>query len=231
MDPAEDLEKNKEDDGGGGGGRRDPKPAQQGGAATQVKDPLFSPSKDYVRVTDPEIKIRAATKGTKETPITNEPYGLKNGGLDPSDGEGCCGGQGNSVAGRGQGNDPGDGLGPGKFGGRGGRGSSLTGGVIPDEKDPPEVRVKPNEALKILFKPRANYTDLARENMIQGTVVLKVTFLANGQIGGIIPVKGLPSGLTEQAIAAARTIKFEPAKINGRAVAVTKTIEYSFAIF
>jgi hypothetical protein len=55
--------------------------------------------------------------------------------------------------------------------------------------------------------------------------------LANGQIGGISPVKGLGNGLTEQAIAAARGIKFEPAKRGGQPYAVTKTVEYSFTIY
>src|SRR5207253_6045923 len=103
----------KKKDGGGGGGREDKNPVQKGVEATQVDDPLFSPSKDYVRMTDPEIKIRAATQGTKRTAATNEPYGLKYGGLTPSDGQGCCGGQGDGR-GKGQGDDEGNGLGPGK---------------------------------------------------------------------------------------------------------------------
>jgi outer membrane biosynthesis protein TonB len=55
--------------------------------------------------------------------------------------------------------------------------------------------------------------------------------MANGQIGSISPVKGLPNGLTEQAIAAARRISFEPAKNNGIGQTVTKQIEYSFSIY
>ena len=35
------------------------------------------------------------------------------------------------------------------------------------------------QAVKILAKPRANYTGLARQNAVQGKVVLKVTFLAS----------------------------------------------------
>ena len=71
----------------------------------------------------------------------------------------------------------------------------------------------------------------ARRAGKQGTVILRVTFLANGSIGGISAVKGLPNGLTEQAIAAARRISFEPAKINGSPQSVTKQIEYSFSIY
>jgi TonB family protein len=230
IDPAEELEKAKERAGGGGGGDGDENPAQRGAEATQTKNPLFSPSKDYVRVTNPEIKIRAATEGTKESRPTDEPYGLKNGGLIPSDGQGCCGGQGKGR-GRGQGNDEGDGLGPGKNGGPGGGGKGPLGGRVEDEPDIPKVSKGVTEPVKLISRPRANYTDLARENTVQGKVLLKVTFLASGKIGNIVPVSGLPYGLTEQAIAAARAIRFEPAKVNGVAVSVTKTIEYIFTIF
>ncbi|HEY0427116.1 MAG TPA: energy transducer TonB [Pyrinomonadaceae bacterium] len=85
--------------------------------------------------------------------------------------------------------------------------------------------------LKILSKPRALYTDEARANNVQGTVSLKVTFTAAGTIGSISTVSSLPDGLTEQAIAAARQIKFEPAKINGASYSVTKTVAYSFTIY
>jgi TonB family protein len=60
---------------------------------------------------------------------------------------------------------------------------------------------------------------------------LKVTLLASGQVGSITPVTRLPHGLTEQAIAAARMLRFEPAKINGVPVAKTITIDYSFTIY
>ena len=232
MTPAEELQKNKKKRGGGGGGRNDRDPAQKGAEATQVDNPLFSPSKDYVRLTDPEIKIRAATQGTKQIPVTNEPYGLENGSLNPSDGQGCCGGQGNSDKGIGQGNDPGDGIGPGKNGGYKGGSDGPDGGNPDDERDIPKVNKGGiTQAVKIITKPRANYTDAAREKLVQGTVVLKVTFLASGAVGQITIVKGLSGGLTEQAVAAARSIRFEPAKVNGNAVSVTKTIEYNFAIF
>ncbi len=233
LDPADEIKKDKEKDGGGGGGRNDKNPVQKGKEATQVDDPLFSPSKDYVPMTDPTIKIRAATQGKKQTPVTDEQYGLKTGGYIPSDGQGCCGGQGNGRQ-KGQGDDDGNGLGPGKKGGSGNNGDGLDGGNTIDEKEEPnlpKVKTGVTQAVNITSKPRATYTDLARQNVVQGKVVLRVTFLASGGIGAIAVVSGLPNGLTEQAIAAARSIKFEPAKAAGVAVSVTKTIEYTFAIF
>ncbi|MEO7660657.1 MAG: energy transducer TonB, partial [Pyrinomonadaceae bacterium] len=96
---------------------------------------------------------------------------------------------------------------------------------------PPPKPVGVTQAVKIISKPRPGYTDPARTANIQGTVILRVMFLASGQIGSISSVKGLPNGLTEQAIAAARRITFEPAKRDGVPQSVTKQIEYSFSIY
>jgi TonB family protein len=85
--------------------------------------------------------------------------------------------------------------------------------------------------LKILAKPRASYTDEARAQNVQGTVRLKVTLLASGGIGGITPLTRLPYGLTEQAIAAARQIRFDPKKVNGQPQSVSMTFEYNFSIY
>ena len=67
--------------------------------------------------------------------------------------------------------------------------------------------------------------------MVNGTVQLKVTFLYSGEIGDIVPIKELPEGLTEQAINAAKGIRFQPKRVNGVPQSVTKIIEYSFSIY
>jgi outer membrane biosynthesis protein TonB len=85
--------------------------------------------------------------------------------------------------------------------------------------------------VQITSKPGATYTDLAEQNNVQGIVTLRVTFLANGKIGVILPVTNLPDGLTEQAIEVAKQIKFEPAMRNGQPVSVTKQIQYGFTIY
>ncbi len=82
--------------------------------------------------------------------------------------------------------------------------------------------------LLLISKPRPPYTEAAKNNDVQGTVMLRVTFLASGEIGSISVVKGLPYGLTEQAIAAARRIRFEPAEASGVPTTVAKMIEYTF---
>jgi TonB family protein len=83
---------------------------------------------------------------------------------------------------------------------------------------------------QIISKPPARYTDTARANHVEGNVRLKVTLLDNGEVGSISVVAGLPDGLTEQAIAAARQIRFRPATWDGVPVSKVITIDYSFDI-
>jgi TonB family protein len=96
---------------------------------------------------------------------------------------------------------------------------------------PPETAPSNATGVKVISKPRANYTNEARTNQVQGKVVLRVTFLANGQIGAVSVVSGLPDGLTEAAITAAKGIKFEPAIRGGVPLSVTKPVEYTFTIY
>ena len=85
--------------------------------------------------------------------------------------------------------------------------------------------------LRVTSKPQPKYTDAARQNQVQGKVVLRVTFLANGKIGNISTVVVLPYGLTEQAILAAKQMEFEPYTGHGMARTVTKTVQYNFTIY
>lgn len=95
----------------------------------------------------------------------------------------------------------------------------------------PKVYPVGTKPLQIISKPRAFYTDLARAKCVQGKVVLKVAFLSNGQIGKIKVVKGLPYGLSEQAVTVARKMRFDPAMKRGKPVSVTKMVEYNFTIY
>ncbi|MCB1025356.1 MAG: TonB family protein, partial [Acidobacteria bacterium] len=68
----------------------------------------------------------------------------------------------------------------------------------------------------------------ASDNNIEGSVLLKVTFLETGIVGAIVPVKSVDKGLTDRAIAAARKIQFIPAMKNGLPHSVVKEIRYVF---
>lgn len=82
--------------------------------------------------------------------------------------------------------------------------------------------------LMILDKPAAEMTEQARQNNVSGVVRLRVTFLASGQIGSVSVVRGLPHGLTESAVKAAKEIKFQPARRDSILIPQTKIIEYTF---
>lgn len=111
--------------------------------------------------------------------------------------------------------------------------------IIGDEVEKTETKKLPvvinsaakETSLKVVFQPRANYTDDARQNNIMGVVRLKVTLLANGSIGSVSVVNGLPFGLTEQAIVAARKIVFIPASSDSVNKNVSKTFEYRFTLY
>jgi TonB family protein len=90
-----------------------------------------------------------------------------------------------------------------------------------------EVDQKP----RILSKPEASYTEEARKNQIDGTVVLRVVLSADGTVTNIHPVSGLPNGLTERAMAAASQIKFVPATKDGRPVSMWMELRYSFNLY
>jgi TonB family protein len=82
----------------------------------------------------------------------------------------------------------------------------------------------------ILHKERAEYTLEAHKYNVQGEVVLSAVFASDGRITDIRVVCGLPHGLTEKAIAAAKKIRFEPAVKNGAPVSVRAKLKYTFRI-
>lgn len=81
---------------------------------------------------------------------------------------------------------------------------------------------------RVLSKPEPSYTNDARALRVTGTVVLRCVFTAEGVVKHLIVVRGLPAGLTEQSIGAARRIKFLPAMKDGRSVSTYIQLEYNF---
>ena len=214
--------------GGGGGGRNEIKPATQGVtpqfSQRQIMLPDPYPPKSNSSLVLPDTLL-GDPKLSRPMPGRT---GLEDGAIaPPSSGTGSNGGMGNSN-GKGLGPGNGDGLGPGEsygknghYPGGGGRGSETgTGYDIPDATQ----NLRPT----IFYKEKAKYTEEARENRVQGSVVLSVIFGTDGRIYGIQTIRGLPHGLTEKALEAARRIKFRPAVKNGQPIAVRMQLEFSF---
>lgn len=88
-----------------------------------------------------------------------------------------------------------------------------------------------DQNVKVIRKPRARFTDRARQNMVTGTVKIAVEFGADGRIGFIFPFQTLPEGLADQAISAAKDIDFEPAVHSGKPVSVVTIVTYTFSIY
>ena len=80
-------------------------------------------------------------------------------------------------------------------------------------------------------RPQPSYTEEARRNQVTGTVVLKCVFSRNGSVTNIRVASGLPNGLTERAIDAARKIKFIPAVKDGKYVSMWIQLEYNFNLY
>lgn len=226
--------------GGGGGGREDPKPASFGKTpqASLTVPQVVAPDPKPPQIKNPSLPV-AATVVADPLLVPPDarvlPYGdFKSKSTDPSSGPGT----GNGI-----GTGQGGGIGPGEGGGIGpGRGGNIGGGDRNDGGGGPggggggdysriftgkEVTSK----ARLISKPEPQYTEDARKNQITGTVVLKVVFSSSGQVTNIRTVSGLPYGLTERAIAAARQIKFVPATKDGHQVSMWMQLEYNFNLY
>lgn len=83
----------------------------------------------------------------------------------------------------------------------------------------------------VLTKPEPSYTDAARKAEVVGTVVLRAVFSSSGGVESLTVVRGLPHGLTERAIEAARGLRFIPGIKDGRFVSTSMQLEYNFNLY
>jgi TonB family protein len=133
-------------------------------------------------------------------------------------------------AGTGIGPGKGQGYGQGERGGIGGGPFRIGGGPPGSDGDGIPV-MRENLKPTILYREKAKYTEEARQNKVEGTVVLTIVFGADGSVHDIRTARGLPHGLTETSIEAAQKIRFHPAIQNGKPVSVRATLEFSFALY
>jgi len=79
-----------------------------------------------------------------------------------------------------------------------------------------------------LVKPE--YTSEAKQAGINGSVTLQLALDEQGRVTSTKTISGLPNGLTEQAIAAAKSSTFTPAAVNGKPSKSIGTITYNFKV-
>lgn len=81
-----------------------------------------------------------------------------------------------------------------------------------------------------LNRPKPRYTEAARANAVEGSVRVRVLVGEDGLVKSVRVVSGLPFGLTEEAMNAARETKFKPAMKDGKPVPFWIGLEISFNI-
>jgi TonB family protein len=81
-----------------------------------------------------------------------------------------------------------------------------------------------------IHAPEPIYPEEARLAHIQGVVILQTIIDAKGDVTDIRVLKGLPSGLTEAAVAAVSQWRFRPATLEGVPVAVHYLVTISFSV-
>jgi protein TonB len=108
---------------------------------------------------------------------------------------------------------------------------------IPDAPPPPEpegpvrfvVGGSMTEPVKLSGANPA-YPEAARRARVQGVVVLELTIDTEGQVTRVRPLRPLPLGLTEAAVAAVQTWRFQPSTLNGRPVTTNYIITVRFLL-
>jgi Ca-activated chloride channel family protein len=96
-----------------------------------------------------------------------------------------------------------------------------------DRIEPTTTSLKPT----ILHLEKAKYTEDARKYHVQGEVVLSLVLTCDERITDIRVIRGLPHGLTESTIAAAKKTRFKPAVKNGAPVSVRATFIHTFTLY
>jgi TonB family protein len=211
--------------GGGGGGRQRPEPPSKGVPPQMALTPqIVLPNPEPPKIKNPTLQVQMTTYGDPSLRVPKGPIGDPTGvPAPPSPGPGSGGGIGRNT-GTGVGGGTGGGAGPGRGGNTGGGDMGLGGG---GSIEPMTASLRPT----ILYREKARYTEEARQNKIQGSVLLQVVFNNNGLITDVRVIRGLPDGLTEKAIEAAKKIRFNPAVKNGAPVSVRGTLDFAFNLY
>lgn len=94
----------------------------------------------------------------------------------------------------------------------------------------PAADLEPTSAVEVLYKPRPEYTQEGRKRQIEGEVLLEVLFSAKGELQVLRVLQGLGHGLDENAIKAARAIRFRPALHRGLPIDSDAIVRITFQL-
>lgn len=110
--------------------------------------------------------------------------------------------------------------------------SAQTNAQTAPDADPIYKLSEVDEKPKIKKKPRAKYEDSYLKCGARGLVVLRIVLLKTGEIGDVAVVTtSRCAAFDDNAVRAAKKVKFKPALKNGQAVSVSATVEYSYSVY
>jgi len=107
--------------------------------------------------------------------------------------------------------------------------AGATGPAAEPYTKPPEITAADQRPVP-LNAPQPQYTEMARKHGVEGAVTLRVLVGADGLVKQIRVTKGLPDGLTDQAMRAASELKFKPAMKNGQPVPFWQLVYIEFRL-
>ncbi len=108
---------------------------------------------------------------------------------------------------------------------------------IPD--GPPGPRRSAPAALRLdghitpperIFGPTPRYTEEGRQSRTQGVVILEAIVDEEGNVDEVKVLKGLPNGLSDEAVLTASTWKYKPALLDGEPVPVFLNLTIRFSL-
>lgn len=115
------------------------------------------------------------------------------------------------------------GISTGVTGGTGPMSARPVGAIAIARATPPPSIQQPQAAVtpaktspKVLFKPKPEYTDEARNLHLEGTVNVKIHVSASGAVSVVGVQSGLGHGLDQAAVRAVQGMRFQPAMANGQ---------------
>ena len=203
--------------GGGSGGAADKMPASRGAAPPASREQLTPPivlrSMSQPKLAAEPTVIAPPELALPKTQQIGDPLSAL---AAPSNGPGVAGGIGGNVGG-------------GVGGDRGGfgRGRGSESGCCGGPYSPGSGVSMPRP----IYAPEPEFSDEARIAKFQGEVTLLVTIGIDGRARNLTVVRSLGMGLDQKAMDAVRTWRFDPAKKDGRPVAVQMNIIVNFHLF
>jgi len=207
----------KEVHGGGGGGDHDRMNASRGSAPRFTSQQLTPPT-TIIGNEQPVLPAEPTVVGPPEVrPPQIGQTGDPSAAIlnPPSNGTGSGSGI-SSGGGGGVGAGEGRGVGEGRAGGIGGGVYQVGGGV---------------SAPRPVYDPDPEYSDQARQAKYQGSVILSAVIDPEGRPRNLQVARSLGMGLDQKALEAVTKWRFEPARKDGRPVAVVISIEVAFRLY